>query len=277
MAFGDGLTIPANGSSQPQSEPKSIAQAPGRSYSYQPRTGELKTNGVVSVTTSRQTTVDVGGIKTSPEVAERIGLAPREEPKDELSEAKAQAEAPREERAAPATLQAPAIEPEYAQSREALVNGLPVPILDALVTRISADETGTVEPHTRAAAEAMGVPREQIDATVRSAVLGLQKQADAAITATGVTPDEFYDWAKANHPQELRAAMRQHFNTANPDAYSRLVDKFTRSVPPDVGTLEANGIETWINRQTGERMVRLAGMAMRLKVAVKCGYIRPAP
>jgi len=54
------------------------------------------------------------------------------------------------------------------------------------------------------------------------------------------------------------------------------MDRFVKTVPPSEQALTGSGIETWVDKITKQRMVKLNGNTMKLSVAIRCGFITPA-
>jgi hypothetical protein len=67
-----------------------------------------------------------------------------------------------------------------------------------------------------------------LDGHATAVIQGLQRNADAVVTARGVDPIAFYNYARHHDGKALTAAMREHLKTGDARVYVPLVDRFKR-------------------------------------------------
>lgn len=163
------------------------------------------------------------------------------------------------------------LEANAVSATETLRAALPAPVLNRVIESVITKGRGA--PAVTHLASDLGIDAASLHATVSTAVDGFQRQADEIVAGMGLEPAHFYEWARTNHRDELRNAMREHFHGIGLESYVVLADKYARKVAPDAETLRQGGLRTFYDRNTHEQMVTVKGVTMSVKAAAKTGLI----
>lgn len=121
-------------------------------------------------------------------------------------------------------------------------------------------------------ASAIGMDPQIFSAGIEHAHAAFVHQASAAVQKLGADPAEFYAWATENAGEAFQSAKRQHVHSRNPAAYSGLVERYLRAVPPDGETLAKAGLPV-TNTKAGEELITINGMTTTRQVAARLGWI----
>jgi hypothetical protein len=164
------------------------------------------------------------------------------------------------------------------KTEEALHTALaevPSQLIDQAVAKAAALIAAGEEPEDFAVSisSTIGVPLEQRQAVQETFIAAFQKQADASVKKLGADPEEFYEWAKANHSESLARAIREHVATRSPAVYRELVKSYLDKVPPSLDAIAARYQVKPARGKGGSDMVTINGMQMEVAVATRLGLI----
>jgi hypothetical protein len=164
------------------------------------------------------------------------------------------------------------------KTEEALHTALadvPSQLIDQAVAKaaISIALGGEPEDFSAAISSTTGIPLEQLQAAQGTAIAAFQEQADATVKKLGADPEEFYEWAKANHSESLARAIREHVATRSPAVYRELVKSYLDKVPPSLDAIATRYQVKPASGKGGSDMVTINGMQMEVAVATRLGLI----
>jgi hypothetical protein len=166
-------------------------------------------------------------------------------------------------------------EPQQEAAINAQIADIPEPIFNEAMAKAAASVAlnGDIEDFSASVSSTTGIPVEQLQASKDALVTAFQGQADAAIHKLGVDPQDLYDWARENHPQELARAVREQIFGRSLTAYRELAKNYLQSVPP---SLKAIGAHFPIKPASGKGtrdMVTINGIQMEVTTAARLGLI----
>lgn len=235
--------------------------------------------GSPTATMSPSTTVELEpgnpSTRTTLDVAERMGMVTRNALGIYEAVGQAALETPSEvqqDEAQGIELFSPA---EEAQFASAIVD-IPQALYDQAMVSAAASvaATGDIEDLASSLAATCGMAPSQLQEVQASATAMFQAQADKTISALGVNPSEFYDWARTHHGEKLGQAVRTQLTTRSVDGYRGLVKTYLDQVVPSLGALKAAGLETKeAKARVTNEMVFIHGTWMETKTAARIGLI----
>lgn len=113
--------------------------------------------------------------------------------------------------------------------------------------------------------------RERVEKTIMRGWGIWQRQVDEHVEAAGIVPEDFYDWARENHPDTLKQAIQGQLFGRSLKGYSDLLESYFDNVPPTLEALQRGGIPT--KEQGGTVFVQIGGTWMTLQAAVKARMV----
>lgn len=142
---------------------------------------------------------------------------------------------------------------------------------DEIVHRVLTDKLDERTIHDTAAAS--GMSTEELRGRLTALNTAFTAQASAAAAEAGISDFKAWsDWARKNHPAELREAMQAHVYGRTTKAYGKLFDRYFRSTTPSTKALEAAGYK--VSRDArGRELVEVDGVQMLLEAAAREGLI----
>jgi hypothetical protein len=152
---------------------------------------------------------------------------------------------------------------------------VPSQLIDQVVAKAAVSIASDGEPEDFAASisSTTGIPLEQLQAAQGTFIAAFQEQADATVKKLGADPEEFYEWAKANHSESLARAIREHVATRSPAAYRELVNSYLDKVPPRLDAIATRyQVKPASGRGTSD-MVTIDGVQMEVTTAARLRLI----
>jgi hypothetical protein len=123
--------------------------------------------------------------------------------------------------------------------------------------------------------QASGLASEESHARIATITAAFQAQADAALKSrSGIGAEDlpgFYQWAKANHREQLQEAVQKQLHRHDVSGYAALASKWKASVAPSLNAFKAAGIPVRSQGNTPE--VFVAGSWMTPSAAARAGLI----
>lgn len=283
----------ANGSAQTRNRVASVNMADRTNTGSIFDTAQHNGSPVEPSRLTSNSTIDVGGIRTTLKVAERMGIvtrgpdgryhevgrspAPVAEPKAS-DEGTARPAEKQQSMPAQTSGEALAAEPE------AMLQGIrskatPTAVNDAIGNVMTAATRGT-EVDLSELADHLGMSNEQAAKTHAMLRDAFQEQADTAAKSAGVTDLEaFWRWCRTAQTGKLRVAVLQQIDKRSSAAYRALAQEYVRTAPgaldPDSFLDGDHGPGVEVFKREGKVMVRARGQTMELRAAIRSGLVAP--
>lgn len=210
-----------------------------------------------------------GGIKTSLAAAEKQGYVTRG-PDGQWREVE-QTDAPQEDATEGDNKPQPFADQQAERLLDESVRLVPPYLQDNLVHRILTDSLDERTLHDTAAASNMTV--DELKGRLTTVYTAFTAQAAAVAAEAGINDFRAWsEWARKNHPDELREARQAHVYARNPRAYESLFARYFRETLPSAAALEAAGYKVRRGPR-GTELVTIDGVEMSIKTAAREGLL----
>jgi hypothetical protein len=170
-----------------------------------------------------------------------------------------------------------ATETAFAAFAQEVPEGLQGGIVAAFIGDALDGSSSSAERALAQAAGASGIDPQRMQAGAAVATRGFQSQANALVTKSGAEPEAFWTWARANQPEALGDAVRQHVYGRKLGGYRPLLDAYFKANMPSTEALRRGGYETKTEGRTvknpGVEMVQIDGQWMEVRVAARLGLV----
>jgi len=113
---------------------------------------------------------------------------------------------------------------------------------------------------------------QQLEDAAHSIHDAVSSQASAVIEKQGANPEEVYEWAKENRPDQLRDAIQRHFYGQDTGAYITLTQDYFTTVPPTADLAKRSGY-TVKSYPNGKSVITIDGAEYDLTTAARLGLI----
>lgn len=161
------------------------------------------------------------------------------------------------------------VEAGLAKLAEGVPQDMVAQVLMSAVSDVASGKTLNLEDVISKTGMAPGAAATFMQSTLNA----LSAQADDALKAMQVDPEQFVQWAMQHQPEKFKNAMSTHVGVRSLNGYRALAKEFLRATTPSAEGLRQAGYETRVDPTSKELLVKYQGTWMGARAAALQGLI----